>query len=375
VWLADRLFVLNALQNLQVPDSVRPVVAASDFTATGHMGMSFGGSTSGGLCMVDARCVAGVNLDGGDYHDTPFGNNIPVPFMMFYSDFQGVAQWADADPDGPLHGINDFSYERPELAGLRGDIYRPMIRNVKHLGISDFTLFTRNPVRQTLFGSIDADAMIQIQNDFVRGFFDTHLRGYDVGFPDRQYQRHANWVERTDTSDVRQWWLSNHPEDIVQRVVFDTSGGDIEVALYPKRAPLAVENFLANVDAGHLDGSSFHRATNSARGRGIDITLGEQPLQSMASGEPAVAGSEFFFNLENKLELTASISSGIQGHTALGRVMRGIRILEKIQPTTEDLSTQGMPLKDKVLTNALKIRRVYQTNTAKLTPTAKREKD
>ncbi|MBQ9845647.1 MAG: peptidylprolyl isomerase [Oscillospiraceae bacterium] len=38
-----------------------------------------------------------------------------------------------------------------------------------------------------------------------------------------------------------------------------TSKGDIKVILYPKYAPLAVENFVTHANEGYYDGVSFHR--------------------------------------------------------------------------------------------------------------------
>jgi cyclophilin family peptidyl-prolyl cis-trans isomerase len=42
-------------------------------------------------------------------------------------------------------------------------------------------------------------------------------------------------------------------------VVIQTNKGTIEVELYPDKAPATVKNFLDYVDAGHYDGTIFHR--------------------------------------------------------------------------------------------------------------------
>ncbi|HKX55699.1 MAG TPA: peptidylprolyl isomerase, partial [Xanthomonadales bacterium] len=261
IWTADRIFVLDQLQSGAVPDSVKEIVAIGDFEHTGQIGMSFGGSTTGEVCFMDRRCAAGVNLDGGDFHFTSFGRNEPVPFLMLYSDFQLIAAVISGDPDTQGHGFNDFSYERPETAGLRPDVVRLKVNSVSHLGVSDFTWFVRSPLRDAVFGSIDSADMLQIQNDFVLGFFDTYVRRYQTQFPQAQFARHQAWVERQDLAPLRQDWLNSHPEDQTIQVIFETTAGDIEVALYPQRAPLTVANFLAYVDGGHYDGASFYRVT------------------------------------------------------------------------------------------------------------------
>ena len=40
---------------------------------------------------------------------------------------------------------------------------------------------------------------------------------------------------------------------------FETSHGAFTVELFPKEAPLTVENFLRYVDDGFFDGTIFHR--------------------------------------------------------------------------------------------------------------------
>ena len=118
VWRADRIFVHDRLEAGDVPDEVGGIVAAGNLASVGEIGMSFGGSTTGGICMVDPRCGAGVNLDGGDYDFRPFNRNVPAPFLMLYSDLDVLAALVSGDPEASGHGYNDFSYERHETAGL-----------------------------------------------------------------------------------------------------------------------------------------------------------------------------------------------------------------------------------------------------------------
>ncbi|HKF96774.1 MAG TPA: peptidylprolyl isomerase, partial [Steroidobacteraceae bacterium] len=42
-------------------------------------------------------------------------------------------------------------------------------------------------------------------------------------------------------------------------IQFETSHGTFTVELFPKEAPVTVENFLRYVDDGHFDGTIFHR--------------------------------------------------------------------------------------------------------------------
>lgn len=208
VWLADRLFVHDRLQQGEVPALVADIVAASRLDRVGEVGMSFGGSTTGAVCVVDPRCAAGVNLDGSDFHSTPLNADMPQPFLMFYADFDAFYQRLGVVPGAISHGFNDFSYERFDRSGEREDIHRLQLKGTLHLGLSDFSWFMRRPARDALLGTAPAEVMLGAQNDFVRGFFDKYLRGFDNGFPAPQYEKYRPWAEPYDNGTLRVWWQS-----------------------------------------------------------------------------------------------------------------------------------------------------------------------
>lgn len=212
VWFADRLFVHDRLQAGQVPANVAELVAASDFSRTGEMGISFGGTTSAAICLVDRRCAAAVNLDGGDFHFSTFAVDLPVPLLMFHAEFAGFYRMLGLEPKGELHSFNDFSYEAFDHAGQRADIYRMVLRGAVHSGLTDTGLFLRRPLRDGMFGTAPDKILVGAPNAFVLGFFDHHLRGMDNGFPAAQYRRYQDWVQPYDNSAVRQWWSGLPPE-------------------------------------------------------------------------------------------------------------------------------------------------------------------
>ncbi len=214
-WLDDRLFVTEALAAGKVPPAVADVIAKGDFSRVAHIGMSFGGSTSAGAAYQDPRCVAAVNLDGGDYYFKSINQDIPVPFLMFHSDWRVFADMFGADRPADLSfGFNDFSYERHAEAGLREDVYRLRVENVKHIGISDYPLMLRQPLSSLMVGSIDPDAMMLIINDFVRGFLDRHLRELNNDFPEKEFAAHTDNVVPHDASAVRSWWTAKTPVEV-----------------------------------------------------------------------------------------------------------------------------------------------------------------
>lgn len=215
VWLADRLFVHDALQAGRVPPSLRDVAAAGRFDHVGEMGMSFGGATAGSVCVVDRRCAAGINLDGGDRPFQAFGATVPVPFLMFHEDLRYIAEQVGAKPPRQPHSFNEFSYDGLGAAGARPDILRVQVRGARHPAISDSTLFVRRPFRDPVLGSTPTPVMIGVQNDMVLGFFDHYLRGRANGYPQAQLRAYADWVSVVPNTAVGAWWNSLSPAERV----------------------------------------------------------------------------------------------------------------------------------------------------------------
>ena len=206
-WVADRLFLHDTLEDAP-PANVADIAAASNFKRVGEMGMSFGGAISGEICMIDPRCGAGINLDGGNFPFTAFNLDVPAPFLMFHSDMAIMYRSMDREvPEGTeARGFNEFSYERIGEAGQRDDVYRVQLKGAAHMGISDFTLFIDPLVRAPLLGDGPADEIIGAQNDFVLGFFDKHLRGQASDFPARQLAAYEGRVIPAPNGDLAAWW-------------------------------------------------------------------------------------------------------------------------------------------------------------------------
>ncbi|MEM6498742.1 MAG: hypothetical protein AAF709_18735, partial [Pseudomonadota bacterium] len=82
---------------------------------------------------------------------------------------------------------------------------------------SDFTLFMRRPLRDLLLGSVNADRIINIQNDVVLDFLDQSFNGSRNEFPSAVLEKHAGHIVEMDNSAVRAWWTeltSQQKEDI-----------------------------------------------------------------------------------------------------------------------------------------------------------------
>lgn len=213
IWAADRIFVHDQLERGAVPPAIREIAAAGDLTRVGEMGMSFGGATSGTVCMRDRRCAAGINLDGGDFPFQAFATEIPAPFLMFHSDLGNLYERVGAPPPKAPRSFNEFSYESLATMGARRDIYRVYLRGSQHLGISDFSLFMRRPARDGIFGTTPAKVMIGAQNDFVLGFLDKHVRGVASPYPKAELEKHDRWVKPVGVDAVRAWWAAKNPAE------------------------------------------------------------------------------------------------------------------------------------------------------------------
>jgi peptidyl-prolyl cis-trans isomerase A (cyclophilin A) len=70
-------------------------------------------------------------------------------------------------------------------------------------------------------------------------------------------------------------------------VVMKTSMGEITLELYPDKAPLTVNNFLAYVDAKFYDGTIFHRVMKGfmIQGGGLTASLAEKPARKPIKNE------------------------------------------------------------------------------------------
>ena len=136
------------------------------------------------------------------------------------------------------------------------------------------------------------------------------------------------------------------------RVVLETSKGPIVIELFADKAPKTVENFLAYVDAGHYDGTVFHRVIPGFMVQGGGFTADMQqkttraPIQNEAdngvknrrgtlamarTNDPHSASSQFFINLVDNgfLDHTAKSAQG-WGYAVFGEVVEGMETTDAI---------------------------------------------
>lgn len=136
-------------------------------------------------------------------------------------------------------------------------------------------------------------------------------------------------------------------------IKIETSMGEIGLELDAEKAPKTVENFLAYVNAGHYDGTIFHRVINGfmIQGGGMTEDMKEKPTREPVENEadnglsndaytvamartmdPHSATAQFFINVKKNdfLNFSSKTPQG-WGYTVFGKVTKGHGVVNKIK--------------------------------------------
>ena len=132
-------------------------------------------------------------------------------------------------------------------------------------------------------------------------------------------------------------------------VRFETSHGSFTIELFPKEAPVTVENFLKYVDDGFFDGTIFHRIVPGfvIQGGGFTEDMTQKktkpPIKNEAdnglknkrgtlsmarTNDINSATSQFFVNLKDNDFLDHS--RGNFGYAVFAKVTEGMDVVDKI---------------------------------------------
>ncbi len=160
------------------------------------------------------------------------------------------------------------------------------------------------------------------------------------------------------------------------RVRLETTLGNIDLELYPDRAPKTVANFLARVDEGFYDGLIFHRVVAGfvIQAGGYDHKLSyrsppatvvnesvgglqnEKYTVAMARlSDPDSADTQFFINVKHNTHLDASAAK--PGYTVFARVVSGEDVVTTIElvDTGLEAGMAGVPEEDVVINRAFRL--------------------
>jgi cyclophilin family peptidyl-prolyl cis-trans isomerase len=146
--------------------------------------------------------------------------------------------------------------------------------------------------------------------------------------------------------------VAAYPAAMPTSVVLETDLGSVTIALDAERAPKSVDNFLRYVDAGHYDGTVFHRVIPGfmAQGGGFDTSYEKKAVQAPVQNEadnglknvrgtvamartsdPNSATAQFFVNVTDNAFLDhRGKTQADWGYTVFGTVTSGMDVIDRI---------------------------------------------
>ncbi len=156
LWVDDLRFVLDAVTKPSGNDSrLQAFANRIDADRIGLLGMSFGGGAVTELCKSDARCRAGLNIDGPTFGQRQ-RQPLEVPYLALVREDQDTLDYLSRDS--------------------RNDYFEVAVRGTTHLDFTDDAVVL--PVLKWLnvTGPIDGWRAIEITNVVALRFFDAYLR-------------------------------------------------------------------------------------------------------------------------------------------------------------------------------------------------------
>jgi cyclophilin family peptidyl-prolyl cis-trans isomerase len=130
---------------------------------------------------------------------------------------------------------------------------------------------------------------------------------------------------------------------------FETTLGTFTIELFEQDAPVTTRNFLEYLDAGHFDGTVFHRVIPGfvVQGGGLTADMKQKatraPIQNEATNglknrrgtlsmartnDPHSATLQFFINLVDNASLNPG--RGGAGYAVFGHVTEGMDVVDKM---------------------------------------------
>src|ERR1700678_1772150 len=189
-WSADIGFALDQLGRLNESDPSGKFQGRLDMQRVGVFGHSLGGATALQFCHDDARCKAGIDVDGA-----PLGNviaeGVTQPFMFLLSDHSMEPE----TETGPVKANIRSIYDR-QPGDRRLEIVIP---GANHYMFSDDGAMLKSPLlmrvlRMLGLVRIDGRRQVAVAAHYIVTFFDVYLKGApaselqsQAGYPEVEY--------------------------------------------------------------------------------------------------------------------------------------------------------------------------------------------
>jgi peptidyl-prolyl cis-trans isomerase A (cyclophilin A) len=158
-----------------------------------------------------------------------------------------------------------------------------------------------------------------------------------------------------------------------QKVAMSTSLGEVVLELDAAKAPKSVDNFVQYVNAGHYNGTVFHRVIENfmIQGGGFSTEMKEKTTRAPIGLEskngltnlrgtiamartmdPNSATAQFFINVKDNGFLNAANSPDGNGYAVFGKVVSGMDVVDKIRAvrTGNKGPFQDVPVEPVVIT-------------------------
>ena len=166
---------------------------------------------------------------------------------------------------------------------------------------------------------------------------------------------------------------------MTKTVELHTTAGVIRLELDEEKAPLTVANFVDYVNAGHYDGTVFHRVIKGfmIQGGGFEPGMKQKPTKGEIQNEannglkndkytiamartsaPHSASAQFFINTTNNgfLNFKSESAQG-WGYAVFGKVVAGTEVVDQIEKvkTGRKGFHDDVPKDDVIITKAVVI--------------------
>ncbi|MBI2732911.1 MAG: peptidyl-prolyl cis-trans isomerase [Aquabacterium sp.] len=166
---------------------------------------------------------------------------------------------------------------------------------------------------------------------------------------------------------------------MTKTVELHTTAGLIRLELDEEKAPVTVANFVDYVNAGHYDGTVFHRVIKGfmIQGGGFEPGMKQKPTKGEIQNEannglkndkytiamartsaPHSASAQFFINATNNdfLNFKSESAQG-WGYAVFGKVVAGTEVVDQIEKvkTGRKGFHDDVPLEDVTITKAVVI--------------------
>jgi predicted dienelactone hydrolase len=184
-WSWDMSFAVDQLERLNAGDPPSKFQGRLDLHDLGAFGHSLGGAEALQFCHDDARCKAGIDVDGA-----PFGSvvaqGVSQPFLFLMSDHSSEPAAETGPVLADLHSIFDRLPPDKRL--------QVTIRGADHFGFSDdIRSAVVMGVMRTLGKRIDGRRQLAIAAHYISTFFDTYLKGAPASDLEKSQYQEVRW--------------------------------------------------------------------------------------------------------------------------------------------------------------------------------------